>query len=259
MKKTLTGLPQVWQLFFGLKGNLLYFQVADRKGDVIHSFEKELTVRNWNEVAHACAEWFENFSFADNFCLIADPLYRHTRDGERLVEGSDIPERCDELASIHPKLPTILISYLPMDLEYGKDPVVFEANVNKITGNMGPVSERMSEPLHYAFKFLDPAGNFALKRTYLPVGQLGKTELAESAKGYVQDSEAFSHGFIKEVLWKGDQSAMEKPARIDGKLQAFVLQRKGQVITNEGAATYCIDDAPIDFDFSSYEVTIVQI
>ncbi len=102
-----------------------------------------------------------------------------------------------------------------------------------------------------------------LIKTYLPVGQAYLELMSDRVKSEVQNlSWEARWAFIKE-LKMNDKSVvlMNKPATfegMEGKLAAFILQRRGEIITQRDNV-FLVNGKEIDFDFGRYKVDVIEI
>jgi hypothetical protein len=114
---------------------------------------------------------------------------------------------------------------------------------------------------YYGFYFSGKSFNDRkLCQTYLPVDQLYLMDLLAQVEGYSHGLEfKANYGFVKELtLFNGDIK-VNSPSKVgEEELQAFVIKRKGDVVTNKGKE-FIINGEKIDFDFLKYNVNVVEV
>ena len=112
----------------------------------------------------------------------------------------------------------------------------------------------------YRLHFCNNDHDMTMFQTPFIVGVASLTDLIQSVPRYIHalDFNAY-FGLIKEFTDHGERNTLEVPAKVGKeKLQAFVLKRKGDVITNEGG-TFFINGKRLTLDFTLYDVSIVEI
>jgi len=104
-------------------------------------------------------------------------------------------------------------------------------------------------------------GGRKLVQTFLPVGQMEMEGLISEIKDYAVSCDfPVVYGFVKELLVSNREIKMNNPSKVGTeKLQAFIIKRDGQTITNNDGS-YFIDGERIEFDgFRRYEISIIEV
>lgn len=113
---------------------------------------------------------------------------------------------------------------------------------------------------YYGFYFCGKSFDRKLSQTYLPVDQLELDHLLSEAKDYSNGAEfKVLFGLVKELTLFDGKIRVESPSKVGGeKFQAFIFKREGDEITNKGG-DYFVNGEKLDLNFSSYDVTIIEV
>jgi len=113
---------------------------------------------------------------------------------------------------------------------------------------------------YYGFYFSGPDFNRELMQTYLPVGEVDidllLSEVASYSKG-LKFKPIF--GMIKELTLMDGIVRINAPSKVGREqFQAFILKRSDDVIEG-GPITFYINDCLLDFEFTKYDVSIIEV
>lgn len=113
---------------------------------------------------------------------------------------------------------------------------------------------------YYGFYFSGPDFNRELSQTYLPVGEVDLDLLLSSAADYSRGLKFQPiFGMIKELTLMDGQIRINSPSKVGREqFQAFILKRPDDVILG-GPITFYINDCLLDFEFTKYDVNIVEV
>lgn len=113
---------------------------------------------------------------------------------------------------------------------------------------------------YYGFYFSGPDFNMELKQTYLPIGEVDLDLLLSEAGSYSRGLKFQPiFGMIKELTLFNGQVRINSPSKVGREqYQAFLLKRHGDVIEG-GPITFYVNDGLIDFEFTKYDVSIVEV
>lgn len=114
----------------------------------------------------------------------------------------------------------------------------------------------------YGFNFCGEGYERMQCRTYILVDQIDIESLLTVVMTSYLGNPKFkvTFGFVKELIFNAKgKVVVESPSKVGGKkYQAFILKRNGDIVTSEGAEFF-INGLKIDFSFSLYNVTIIDI
>jgi len=113
---------------------------------------------------------------------------------------------------------------------------------------------------YYGFHLMGDNHKFHLAQTYLPVGQLWLEDLLQNVTGYLHSADFnVIFGFVKELTVFNERVLINSPSKVGKeKYQAFILKKSTDEIKNE-EDIYFINGIKIDFSFSQYDVSIIEI
>ena len=113
---------------------------------------------------------------------------------------------------------------------------------------------------YYGFQFCGPDGKRELIKTYLPINQLEIDHLISDGLERSFDLKFKAlYGLIRELSLVNEKVRLNIPSKVGGeKYQAFIIKRKGDVITGEGSSFY-LNGEKLHLNFISYDVTIIDL
>lgn len=103
-------------------------------------------------------------------------------------------------------------------------------------------------------------GEFKLIDTCLPIGKPNVNELLAVVKNNTDTGFMVEYGTIREISSFRGQVLVNAPSKVGmEKFQAFILKREGDTITHDDKMNYFINKKQLMLNFSSYDVSIIEI